>query len=127
MTENQLISYLEQAGFYGVQILEKTFWKSVENINFYSVSVRAHKFKGSGQCLFNGQKAVYKGPFRVIIDDEGHVFPRNEKVEICSDTAVKLSRAPYKDHFRIYDSDNSDQVSRCSTVSNSTVNKTSCC
>ncbi len=29
---------------------------------------------------------VYKGPFAVIQDDEGHVYPRGERVEICRNT-----------------------------------------
>ena len=37
------------------------------------------------------------------MDEEGHLFPRNEAVEICTDTAAKLSAAPYKDQFVVFD------------------------
>ena len=127
VTENQLISYLEQAGFYGVEILGKTFWKTVQNINFYSVSVRAYKHKKSGECIFQGQKAIYRGPFKVIIDDEGHVFPRNEEVEVCSDTASKLSRQPYSNSFRIVESDGTEDSSCCAPEQNGLSNGSSCC
>ncbi len=127
VTENQLISYLEQAGFYGVEILGKTFWKTVEKINFYSVSVRAFKHNKSDKCVYEGQKAVYCGPFKVIIDDEGHVFPRNEEVEVCSDTASKLSRPPYKMFFNIIEPDDKTGNSCCTPGANGLSDSPSCC
>lgn len=127
VTENQLISYLEQAGFYGVEILGKTFWKTVQNINFHSVSVRAYKHKKLDQCIYKGQRAVYRGPFKVIIDDEGHVFPRNQEIEICTDTASKLCKPPYKQFFNVIES-NGDIESSCCTPKDDTLsNGSSCC
>ena len=69
-----------------------------------------------------GQKAIYKGPFKVIIDDEGHVYPRNQEVEVCTDTASKLSNPPYKGLFRLVDPEGEikDPVS-CS------IDGTACC
>ncbi|MFI5323056.1 MAG: methyltransferase domain-containing protein [Thermodesulfobacteriota bacterium] len=104
LTENAFLSYLEQAGFYGIEVLEKTFWKSIENIDFCSVTVRGYKFQKTAGCVYIGQYATYKGPFKVIIDEEGHVFPRNQAVEVCTDTAKKLSQAPYSSMFIITDS-----------------------
>lgn len=101
LTENQFLSYLEQTGFYGLQVLNKTYWKSIDNIDFYSITVRGYKFEKTAGCVFIGQHAVYNGPFKVIIDEEGHVFPRNQAVEVCTDTAQKLSAAPYKGAFTI--------------------------
>lgn len=127
ITENQLVTYLEQAGFYGVQLLDKTYWKEVENINFYSVTVKAHKLSGSGNCIFKGQKAVYMGPFKVVIDDEGHVYPRNENVEICSDTASRLSNPPYRDHFRIYSNGVTEENDCCADNPENQIKNGSCC
>ena len=62
--ENKFISYLEQTGFYGIEVLSKTYWKSIENIDFYSVTVRGYKFEKSPTCVFTGYKAVYIGPFQ---------------------------------------------------------------
>lgn len=101
LMENQFLSYLEQSGFYGIEMLSKNYWKFIENINFYSVTVRAFKFDKSPNCVFHGHKAVYKGPYKVIIDDEGHVFPRNQEVEVCTDTVSKLSNPPYENCFTI--------------------------
>lgn len=99
LTESRFLSYLEQSGFYGLDVLSKTYWKSIENINFCSVTVRGYKFEKTSGCVYIGQYAVYKGPFKVVIDEEGHVFTRNQPFEICTDTAKKLSRAPYSGMF----------------------------
>jgi radical SAM protein with 4Fe4S-binding SPASM domain len=103
LTEEQFISYLEQAGFYGLQVLKKTYWKDIDNYSFFSITVRGYKFEKTAGCVFIGQKAIYNGPFKAIIDEEGHLFPRGEAVEICTDTAQKLASAPYRGMFIITD------------------------
>ena len=123
LTENQFLSYLEQTGFYGIEVLGKTYWKRVENIDFYSVTVRGYKFEKTAGCVFIGQHAVYNGPYKVIIDEEGHVFPRNQAVEVCTDTAQKLSAAPYIGAFTIIEpGENAGEAYGCSTNGNG-----SCC
>ncbi|NIP38398.1 MAG: methyltransferase domain-containing protein [Candidatus Dadabacteria bacterium] len=103
LTEEQFISYLEQSAFYGIQVLSKTFWKTIESYKFYSVSVRAYKYRKKAGCVYIGQKAIYQGPFKATVDEEGHIFPRGEAVEICTDTAQKLSNHPYNSFFTITD------------------------
>ncbi len=123
LTENQFLSYLEQAGFYGLEVLDKVYWKTIENIDFYSVTVRGYKFQKTTGCVYLGQHAVYKGPFKVIIDEEGHVFPRNQAVEVCTDTAMKLSRPPYSGMFTITETDGKPGYNRC----NSSEDGSCCC
>ena len=36
LTEEEFMTYLEQAGFHGIQILKRDFWKTVEGCDFYS-------------------------------------------------------------------------------------------
>jgi radical SAM protein with 4Fe4S-binding SPASM domain len=103
LTEEQFVSYLEQAGFYGLQVLKKLYWKDVESYRFFSITVRGYKFEKSAGCVYIGQKAIYKGPFKAIVDEEGHLFPRGEAVEVCTDTAEKLSKPPYAGLFIITD------------------------
>ena len=103
LTEEELLAYLERAGFYGLQVLKKTFWKEVEGHRFYSVTVRGYKFHKTEGCVFIGQKAIYQGPFKGVSDEEGHWFPRNVPVEICTDTAAKLSQPPYAGQFVVTD------------------------
>ncbi|GJQ60576.1 MAG: methyltransferase domain-containing protein [Candidatus Scalindua sp. AMX11] len=116
LTEDEFLTYLEQAGFYGLQTLQKVFWKEVEGYSFYSVTVRGYKFEKKDGCVYVGQKAIYHGPYKAIVDEEGHLFPRNEPVEICTDTAAKLSHLPYAGQFTIVNSNEEITTSyRCST------------
>ena len=101
LTEEEFMSYLEQAGFHGLQILRRSYWKAVEGCVFYSVTLRGFKFEKTVGRLFKGQQAVYLGPQKAVMDEEGHLFPRNEPVEVSTDTAAKLSQRPYRGSFII--------------------------
>ncbi|MBI1991942.1 MAG: methyltransferase domain-containing protein [Candidatus Omnitrophica bacterium] len=101
LTEEQFLAMLEQAGFYGLSVLKKTFWKEIEGFKFYSVTVQGFKFEKTAGCQFIGQRAIYQGPFKAALDEEGHLFPRDVEVEVCTDTAAKLSHAPYAGQFVI--------------------------
>jgi radical SAM protein with 4Fe4S-binding SPASM domain len=101
LSEEAFLAALERAGFYGVSILKKTFWREVEGCRFYSVTVRGFKFEKRAGCQHIGQHAVYLGPMKAALDEEGHLFPRGTPVEVCTDTAAKLSRAPYAGSFAI--------------------------
>jgi hypothetical protein len=63
--------------------------------------VRGYKFEKKAGCRFVGQKAVYLGPMKAAMDEEGRTFPRGDEVEICTDTAAKLSKPPYAGQFMI--------------------------
>jgi len=101
LTEEEFVTYLEQAGFHGLQILKRDYWKKVGGCTFYSVTLRGFKFEASAESRFTGQCAVYLGPQKAVMDEEGHLFPRNEPVEVSTDTAAKLSRPPYRGSFLI--------------------------
>ena len=104
--------------------MKKDYWKDIDNIKFYSITVRAYKYDKSSCCNFKGHKAIYKGPFKVIIDDEGHVFNRNQAVEICTDTLNKLNSAPYLGSFTILEPGSNTEVKFCTIDNNS---KDGCC
>lgn len=103
LTEEVFLSALERAGFYGVAVLKKTPWREVEGCQFYSVTVRGYKFEKKAGCQYVGQHAVYLGPQKAVIDEEGHLFPRGVPVEVCTDTAAKLSNRPYAGSFVLVD------------------------
>ena len=71
LTEEALLASLERAGFYGVSVLQKSFWKQVQDCTFYSVTVRGYKFEKKAGCQYVGQYAVYLGPMKATIDEEG--------------------------------------------------------
>ena len=101
LTEQEFLTYAEQAGFYGVQVLKKLFYKTIERYHFYSVTVRGYKFEKTAGCTYIGQTAIYHGPFKAALDEEGHLFPRDVAIEVCTDTAAKLSRPPYQASFTV--------------------------
>jgi MoaA/NifB/PqqE/SkfB family radical SAM enzyme/SAM-dependent methyltransferase len=105
LTEEEFLAELERAGFYGLEVLKKTYWKEVEGYPFYSVTVRGYKHAKKAGCVYIGQKAVYRGPFKTVMDEEGHLFPRDIAIEVCTDTASKLRNAPYAAHFTVTDPD----------------------
>ena len=103
LTEEAFLSALERAGFYGVSILKKSAWREVEGCQFFSVTVRGYKFEKKAGCQHAGQYAIYLGPQKAVVDEEGHLFPRGSPVEVCTDTASKLSHQPYSGSFVIVD------------------------
>jgi radical SAM protein with 4Fe4S-binding SPASM domain len=101
LTEEQYLAELERSGFYGLSVLKKDFWKEVEGNRFYSVVITGYKFKKNAGCDYAGQTAVYLGPMQAVIDEEGHLFPRNQEVAVCTDTAAKLQNPPYHRSFLV--------------------------
>ena len=99
LSEREFLASLERAGFFGVQILRKTFWKEVESQRFFSLTVRAFKHEKKQGCVYRGHRAVYLGPLKAGIDEEGHLFPRGEPIEVCTDTAAKLRVSAYASSF----------------------------
>jgi SAM-dependent methyltransferase len=98
--EDLLQRAFEEAGFYGITVLDRqqTPWRTVEGIEFRSVTVAAYKGK-EGPCLDQKHAVVYRGPFRQVLDDDGHVFRRGDRVAVCGKTYEILTRAPYAEHF----------------------------
>ncbi len=128
LTEAQFLAMLEQAGFYGLCVLKKTFWKEIEGFQFYSVTVQGFKFEKTAGCRFIGQKAIYRGPYKSVLDEEGHLFPRDVEIVVCTDTAAKLSQPPYAGAFTILEPDGSQKelaVAACCPPG--TGNGSSCC
>jgi len=85
----------------------------VGDFQFFSITVRAYKYLKSRECAYKGQYAVYKGPFGSVSDDDGHTYPAGIPVEICTDTAWKLSNPPYKGMFIISAMQNKDVKTSC--------------
>jgi MoaA/NifB/PqqE/SkfB family radical SAM enzyme/ubiquinone/menaquinone biosynthesis C-methylase UbiE len=127
LTEEGFLAALEKAGFYGVEILRKVYWKSIEAYRFYSVTARGWKFEKTSGCVFRGQRAVYLGPGKAFVDEEGHTFPRGLEVEVCTDTAAKLSHPPYRGSFQVIDTESSADVSGPARAPAACDPSTGCC
>ena len=96
--ESELLQSLEQAGFYGIAIDQ---WESepfgvVDGIEFRSVTLTAYKGK-EGPCYEARQAVIYRGPWKQVEDDDGHVLRRGERAPVCAKTFDILTAGPYAD------------------------------
>lgn len=100
LREDEFLKAFEDAGFYGINILERQRqpWRTVEGIEFRSMTVVAYKGK-EGHCWDHKQAVVYKGPFKQVVDDDGHILQRGARVAVCEKTFNIYSREPYRSHF----------------------------
>jgi len=96
--ERELLAQLERAGFHGIALDQ---WSDapfavVEGIEFRSVTITAHKGK-QGPCFEANQAVIYRGPWKRVEDDDGHVFERGERAAVCAKTFELMTRGPYQD------------------------------
>ena len=100
LREDQFLKAFEDAGFYGIRLLKRDAqpWQTVAGIEFRSVTVEAFKGK-QGDSLELNQSVVYRGPFREVLDDDGHRLRRGERVAVCDKTFQLYSQPPYEEHF----------------------------
>lgn len=96
--EDAFLKAFEAAGFYGIEIVSRQSepWAVVEGIEFRSVTVQAYKGK-EGPCLERRQSVIYTGPWKAVIDDDGHKLLRGERMAVCDKTFNIYSQAPYAD------------------------------
>ena len=98
--EDEFMAEFERAGFSGLEIVKRESepWQTVEGIEFRSVTVVA--YKGTiGPCLERNQAVIYKGPFKQVVDDDGAIYERGQKMAVCDKTFNTLKQQPYKDLF----------------------------
>lgn len=98
--EDAFLKAFENAGFHGIEILkrEETPWQTIEGIEFRSITVAAYKGK-QGPCLERNQAMIYRGPFKKVEDDDGHIYFRGERIAVCEKTFRLLQSAPYEGLF----------------------------
>jgi SAM-dependent methyltransferase len=98
--EQAFIRAFLDVGFMSIKMdkWDETPWQIVDGIEFRSATLTA--FKGEGtECMDTGQAVIYRGPYAEIIDDEGHIFPRGERMAVCERTFRYLTTGPHKDDF----------------------------
>ncbi len=100
LTEEGFLQAFADAGFYGIEILKRDPepWRTVEGIEFRSVTVRAFKGK-QGPCFDRNQAVIYLGPFKEVLDDDNHRFERGRRYAVCDKTYQLLQREPYRSSF----------------------------
>ncbi len=100
--EQAFLQGFAEAGFIALRIdkWDARPWRVIEGIEFRSVTLTAVKGEGS-TCLDRGQAVIYRGPYAEVRDEEGHVFPRGERMAVCERTYRLLTGAgsPYGADF----------------------------
>ncbi len=122
LSEDAFLSMLRRAGFHGLEVLRRAPWRSVEDVTYLTVTVRAWKYEKKAGCVYIGETATFLGPFEAVVDEEGHRFPRGVPVEVCTDTAAKLRVAPYQSSFLV-----TDPTQPFPTLENGCVPGEACC
>ena len=96
LQEHEFLTVLESEGFYGIAIdkYEEKPWQVVEGIEYRSVTITAYKGK-EGACIEKNQAVIYKGPWKKVEDDDGHVLTRGMRMAVCDKTFKLFCREPY--------------------------------
>ncbi|MFJ4290648.1 methyltransferase domain-containing protein [Cupriavidus sp. NPDC089707] len=99
-TETAFLQAFAQAGFVavGIDAWSSAPWQVVHCIEFRAVTLVAQKPSGQ-PCIDKGHAVIYRGPFASVTDDEGHRFPRSERMAVCERTYQLLMQGDYRAHF----------------------------
>ena len=97
-TESGFLAAFERACFHAITLDKygEKPWKTVQGIEFRSVTVTALKGK-QGPCWEHNQAVIYKGPWKKVEDDDGHVLVRGQRMAVCDKTYRILTGEPYQD------------------------------
>jgi ubiquinone/menaquinone biosynthesis C-methylase UbiE len=98
--EEEFLRAFEEAKFHGIQIEElgSEPYQTVEGIEFRAVTVTAYKGK-EGPCIERNQAVIYRGPWKQVVDDDGHTLPRGTRIAVCDKTYKLYSQPPYEGQF----------------------------
>ena len=98
--EEELLRAFEEAKFHGMRLeeLRSEAYQTVEGIEFRAVTVTAFKGK-EGPCIERNQAVIYRGPWKQVVDDDGHTLARGARTAVCDKTFKLYSQAPYAGQF----------------------------
>ena len=74
----------------------------MRGLEFRSVTVEAFKGK-QGACFERNQAVIYKGPFKKVLDDDGHALERGLRYAVCDKTFQLYKKEPYAAFFEFID------------------------
>jgi ubiquinone/menaquinone biosynthesis C-methylase UbiE len=98
--EEALLRAFEEAQFHGIHIeeLRSEAYQTVEGIEFRAITVTAYKGK-VGPCIERNHAVIYRGPWKQVMDDDGHTLERGARMAVCDKTFKLYCQAPYADQF----------------------------
>jgi arsenite methyltransferase len=98
--EGEFLRIFADHGFHAVRYdkWDPRPWRVVEDIEFRSVTLTA--CKGAAAQAHAGERSlIYRGPFAVVIDDEGRRHERGERSRVSAGQYARLTCAAYADAF----------------------------
>lgn len=98
--ERDFIEAFERAGFHAIRLDQWNSdpWRVIDGIEFRAVTLTA--VKGAGKdCFDRGHAVIYRGPYKEVRDEEGHIFPRGERIAVCERTFRSITKGPYAVDF----------------------------
>jgi SAM-dependent methyltransferase len=100
--EDAFLAAFEDAGFHGITLVDRAAdpWRTIEGIEFRSATVVAWKGK-QGLCWDQKHAVIYRGPFRQVEDDDGHVLRRGVRTAVCEKTYRLYAAEPYRAHVEL--------------------------
>ncbi|MEX1117677.1 MAG: methyltransferase domain-containing protein [Terrimicrobiaceae bacterium] len=104
LTEEAFLKAFEDAGFYGLEILKFDIepWRTVKGLEFRSMTIQAFKGK-QGASFERNQAVIYRGPFKEVLDDDGHRMRRGLRYAVCDKTYNLYKKSPYAESFDFLD------------------------
>jgi len=98
--EEEFLRAFEEANFHGIQIedFSSAPYQFVEGIEFRAVTVTAYKGK-EGPCIERNHAVIYRGPWKQVVDDDGHTLERGARMAVCDKTFKLYAQPPYAGQF----------------------------
>ncbi|MBI3922485.1 MAG: methyltransferase domain-containing protein [Armatimonadetes bacterium] len=98
--ELELLEAVEDAKFHGISLshLDHGPMDSIEGTDFRRILLKAHKGK-EGMCVERYQGVIYRGPWKLVEDDDGHVLKRGQRFAVCDKTFNIYKKPPYAGQF----------------------------
>jgi arsenite methyltransferase len=53
----------------------------------------------AGPCLERNQAVIYRGPFKKVLDDDGHALERGKRYAVCEKTFQLYQSEAYREYF----------------------------
>ena len=100
LQEDSFVQTFVDAGFQAITLDKWDIepWQVIEGIEFRSVTITAVKGEGT-ECWDRGHAVIYKGPYRLVYDDDGHEYSRGERIAVCERSYRLLTEGPYAKDF----------------------------
>jgi len=98
--ESEMFTKFESLGY----LASSYIWRGKLPTNIVNkVELRPFTIKAmkgvQGICKEKGHAVLYKGPWKEVVDDDGHVLKRGERIAVCEKTFRNLTSKCYKNQI----------------------------